>query len=191
MKTNGDKIYDIRRQYNLTQEQLGKMIGVTRQTVSQWEANRRNLSEVYERRICDKFELDPDYFSCNEVEFTDLQLQNNEIAIVACAEAPAESKDIITENVIEQQPKKSRKSISTKALIGIIIAAAIVCIISLIAVKMNTKPKGAIDMVTGVAFNFSLENICWIIFSVMIIVVLSVGAKLIARKIKSNKQNKK
>lgn len=37
--TLGDKIAKLRKEYNYTQEQLGELLGVSRQTVSKWESN--------------------------------------------------------------------------------------------------------------------------------------------------------
>ncbi len=48
----GDKIYNLRKQKNISQDELAEYIGVTRQTVSKWEANRSQPKLENLRQIC-------------------------------------------------------------------------------------------------------------------------------------------
>ena len=52
----GNKIYELRKKYNMSQEQLAEKLNITRQTVSNWETNQtvpdayqlKDLSNVFQ-----------------------------------------------------------------------------------------------------------------------------------------------
>ena len=50
----GDKLKELRKQYGLSQEELGRRIGVTKQSVSRYEAGRMPTVEVM-MRISEEF----------------------------------------------------------------------------------------------------------------------------------------
>lgn len=58
----GDKIYNLRKQKNITQEEFGDMVGVSRQTVSQWEANVMSPKADKLQKICEVLNVDVGYF---------------------------------------------------------------------------------------------------------------------------------
>lgn len=62
MEKVGDKIFKLRVKQKMSQEQLGARIGVTRQTISQWEANRRNIQAIKVILICNVFEVPLEHF---------------------------------------------------------------------------------------------------------------------------------
>lgn len=62
MEKVGDKIFKLRVKKKMSQEQLGARIGVTRQTISQWEANRRNIQAIKVILICNVFEVPLEHF---------------------------------------------------------------------------------------------------------------------------------
>ena len=45
----GEKLYELRKEKNLSQEEVAEKLNVTRQTVSKWETNQSTRSE--ERRV--------------------------------------------------------------------------------------------------------------------------------------------
>jgi len=59
----GSKIKNLRLQNNMTQEELGEKIFVTRNAVSKWEQNRGLPSFENIKLICDLFEISIDEFT--------------------------------------------------------------------------------------------------------------------------------
>lgn len=57
----GDKIKELRNRMNITQEDLGKIIGVTTSTVGMYETNVRKPSYEVLDKIADYFEVTADY----------------------------------------------------------------------------------------------------------------------------------
>lgn len=56
----GEKIYELRKQQNLSQEELGDKLNVSRQTISKWERNEStpDLDKIVP--LCDLFNLSVD-----------------------------------------------------------------------------------------------------------------------------------
>ena len=61
-----EKIVDLRRALNLSQEELADRVGVARQTVVSWEQGARP-SAFNRRRICEEFALPVNYFDADVV----------------------------------------------------------------------------------------------------------------------------
>lgn len=57
----GNKIKELRKEYKLTQEQFAKKIGVTQDSISLWETNKRIPDTIYIVEICLKFNISSDY----------------------------------------------------------------------------------------------------------------------------------
>lgn len=189
MKKSGDKLYDLRILYNLTQEQLGDKIGVTRQTISLWEANRRKISLEYIKHICEVFNLDLNYFLGNDVDNEDNLLVDNVSEIVACAEDSSEQNDNDKiYNEINSQQKIIKNSDIKKKLIAIIVVVLLVGIVSVILGRKFAMPKDCIETISGTAFNFGMETIGWVIFIVAVLIASIVAILLIKRNKKKNIQ---
>jgi transcriptional regulator with XRE-family HTH domain len=62
MDTLGEKIYNIRLKNNLSQDVLADQLGVSRQTVIQWECNRQIPRSDKIQKLCDIFGVTSDYF---------------------------------------------------------------------------------------------------------------------------------
>lgn len=83
MKNIGLKIYNLRTSKNMSQEDFGNIIGVSRQTVSKWEMGLTKPGADYIKIICDVFEISPDCFlsgnasetSCNAAAVAENQSQ--------------------------------------------------------------------------------------------------------------------
>lgn len=56
----GDKIYTLRKQYGLSQEELGDKLNVSRQTISKWERNESTPDLDKIAPLCALFDLSAD-----------------------------------------------------------------------------------------------------------------------------------
>jgi len=74
----GDRLKELREEKKLTQEQLGKMINVSRQSISGYESQdiQPSLSNLV--KLADIFDVSLDYFLCRTKEKYNLNLKNNE-----------------------------------------------------------------------------------------------------------------
>lgn len=67
----GEKIKQLRKQANLTQEELGKKLGVAKNTVSYWESNDSQPSLDTIKEISNLFQVSVDYLLGNEIDDLD------------------------------------------------------------------------------------------------------------------------
>lgn len=188
-KKLGDKIFELRQHSNMSQIELGTKLGVSRQTVSQWEANISQPSLKNLQILCDIFnakidELLPDkneqdkdkvissdrfnQAECGGCDLADISVCDGEkqeiAAVVALDKNTAQSPS--SDNVCEHISKTKRK-IDTSVIVVLTLCVMalllglfilICCFISYIP---NISSNG--DSVTTVSFNFSIENIGWIL----------------------------
>nr|UVN04778.1 MAG: helix-turn-helix domain protein [Bacteriophage sp.] len=59
--TIGDRIIEIRKEENLSQEEFGKKIGLSRSIIGCYEKNIRNVSDRTIRDICSNFNVNEDW----------------------------------------------------------------------------------------------------------------------------------
>lgn len=59
--TKGMRIREIRKRLNLTMEQFGERIGVSKQTISNIENDNRNATDHMEKSICREFGVSPEW----------------------------------------------------------------------------------------------------------------------------------
>ena len=60
MKSTGSKIKELREKKGLTQEELGKLVGTTKQTIFKYETGKiENIPYSRIKEIADIFEVDP------------------------------------------------------------------------------------------------------------------------------------
>lgn len=64
----GEKIVELRKKYNLTQEKLSEKVGVSRQTVSNWESNITNPDLLQASKITQIFKVSLDELIDNDLE---------------------------------------------------------------------------------------------------------------------------
>lgn len=73
----GKKIFDLRKKYNYSQEQLAEKINVTRQTISNWETNQ-TVPDAYQLKELSKvFEISIDEILENEEYIKNTQNKSN------------------------------------------------------------------------------------------------------------------
>ena len=66
--TLGNKIVELRKKRNLTQEQLSEKLGITRQTISNWEKDITNPDIIQAKNIASFFKITLDDLTDNKLE---------------------------------------------------------------------------------------------------------------------------
>lgn len=66
--TLGDKIIELRKKKKITQEQLSEKLGITRQTLSNWENNTTNPDIIQAKNIAKFFKISLDDLTDNKIE---------------------------------------------------------------------------------------------------------------------------
>ena len=66
--TLGNKIVELRKKRNLTQEQLSEQLGITRQTLSNWEKDITNPDIIQAKNISSFFKITLDDLTDNKLE---------------------------------------------------------------------------------------------------------------------------
>lgn len=66
--TLGNKIVELRKKRNLTQEQLSEKLGITRQTLSNWEKGITNPDIIQAKNIASFFKITLDDLTDNKLE---------------------------------------------------------------------------------------------------------------------------
>lgn len=66
--TQGERVREIRKNFNLTLEKFGEKIGVGKSSVSDIENNRRSLTEHMTKSICREFNVDYIWLTTGEGE---------------------------------------------------------------------------------------------------------------------------
>ena len=69
-----DNLRYLRKQYNLTQDQMGKIVGKTYSAISHWEKGMREPSQKDIAAICQHFDITPDLLC-----YTDLELKMKQL----------------------------------------------------------------------------------------------------------------
>ena len=57
----GTKLKELRKEHGLSQSDFGKSIGVTQDSISLWEQNKRIPDTLYIIEICKKYNVSADY----------------------------------------------------------------------------------------------------------------------------------
>lgn len=107
MNDIGEKIYNLRKEKNVSQEKLAIMLGVARQTVSKWELNTAQPTAKNIETICKVFGVDIGYF---------FEIPNAQSAVAADAAEKEETKN--------EQPEK-QKGLSTFKILMIVIGVVL------------------------------------------------------------------
>ena len=66
--TLGENIYNLRKKNNLSQEQLGEQINVTRQTISNWELNETSPNTEQLKLLSKTFNISIDELLDNDIK---------------------------------------------------------------------------------------------------------------------------
>ncbi|MDE7209488.1 MAG: helix-turn-helix domain-containing protein, partial [Clostridia bacterium] len=122
----GDKIYDLRMSNKLSQDYLAIQVGVTRQTISKWEANASQPKSDKLRQLCKAFNVEMNYLMPTEIESTTDNKDEEDCSEseVVSDELPSEQTnevvaDKVEDVVIQQETKRKKRKLSKKTKIVI------------------------------------------------------------------------
>lgn len=76
----GEKIAELRKKYNYTQEKLAEKIGVTRQTISNWESNITSPDLNQASLLCKEMRININDLLDNELE---LEVRDNSSSVLS------------------------------------------------------------------------------------------------------------
>ena len=78
--TQGERVKEFRKSLNLTIEQIGNKLGVTKVAISNIEKEKRNLTEQMSRAICREFNVSEEWLKTGEGEMYQQLSEDEEIA---------------------------------------------------------------------------------------------------------------
>lgn len=78
--TQGERVKEVRKSLNLTMEQFGNKLGVTKVAISNIEKEKRNLTEQMSRAICREFNVSEEWLKTGEGEMHQQLSEDEEIA---------------------------------------------------------------------------------------------------------------
>ena len=199
MMTLGNRLAHLREKKGISQERLGELLGVTRQTVSSWETDKLLPKPENLQALCRYFRVGYDYFFPKGEDTQSKQVQELAAAVVALQgqvsalqEAQGEQQK---EEAADQDPGKvAAKGRFHKAYIflrsvALTVCAVLVVLIAvvLIGVSYESDIGDADARVEIIAFNIPF----WlIVVTVTFIVACVVGAciETIVRSVHSNRK---
>ena len=78
--TQSERVKEVRKSLNLTMEQFGNKLGVTKVAISNIEKEKRNLTEQMSRAICREFNVSEEWLKTGEGEMYQQLSEDEEIA---------------------------------------------------------------------------------------------------------------
>lgn len=78
--TQGERVKEVRKSLNLTMEQFGNKLGVTKVAISNIEKEKRNLTKQMSRAICREFNVSEEWLKTGEGEMYQQLSEDEEIA---------------------------------------------------------------------------------------------------------------
>lgn len=170
MQSIGEKIYNLRKQKGLSQEELGFEIDVSRQTVSKWESNamQPNLDNI--KNLCTVFNVSLNYFIDEDIA-SEVAADNGDIEEYQASESV---------NKKVNAPHKSGLFLCLSIISTVLfILSSIICII--IGQTALTSNTGN-DTITNFKFDISTFIICMIVTIIFLSVAIIFWIKTIIAK---------
>ena len=78
--TQGERVKEIRKSLEMTMEQFGSRLGVTKVAISRIEKGERNLTEQMSRAICREFNVSEEWLKTGDGEMYQQLSEDEEIA---------------------------------------------------------------------------------------------------------------
>lgn len=199
MMTLGNRLAHLREKKGISQERLGELLGVTRQTVSSWETDKLLPKPENLRALCRCFRVEYEYFFPKGEDTQSKQVQELAAAVMALQgqvsalqEAQGEQQKAEAAN---QEPGKSaekghfRKVYIVLRSVALTVCAVLVVLIAvvLIGISYESDIGDADARVEIIAFNIPF----WLIVVTVIFVVACVVGACIEAIVRSVHGNRK
>ena len=174
--TIGNKIYELRRQKDFSQEKLGEFVGVSRQAISKWELGEALPNSDKLAELCKVFDVSADYFlfdKTNEEKVAAEDVLTDEVSIAT---------QVLDEVNSKTNASKSKRHIYKKIalIIGFCLVAFVIifaCIITGVNAFSSNKGKE-----TDFFLFFNIKQIVWCIMVVVTLIVVIAILFLLLRK---------
>ncbi|MBR2967461.1 MAG: helix-turn-helix transcriptional regulator [Clostridia bacterium] len=157
----GQKIYDLRTQHGYSQETLGNLIGVSRQSISKWELDTASPNADNIIELCKLFSISADYLLGAEENLHQIEKNNDEV--------------VATTSPVVGDDKKKRLERIIKIILFSCLGALAVFITVVIGFVVFSSNQGNIE--TVYAFSWG-DDVKYLIFAIGVIVVALIGIKI-------------
>ena len=197
--TLGNRLAHLREKTGISQERLGELLGVTRQTVSSWETDKLLPKPENLRALCRCFRVEYEYFFPKGEDTQSKQVQELAAAVMALQgqvsalqEAQGEQQKA---EAADQDPGKSaekgrfRKAYIFLRSVALTICAVLVVLIAAVLIGISYQSGEGVAGANVIAWNMPL----WLIAVIVVFVVTCVvGAciEAIVRSVHSNRKQK-
>lgn len=199
--TLGNRLAHLREKKGVSQERLGELLGVTRQTVSSWETDKLLPKPENMRALCRYFRVEYDYFFPKE-DTQSKQVQELAAAVMALQgqvsalqEAQGEQQKA---EAADQDPGKAaakgrfRKAYIVLRSVALTICAVLVVLIAAVLIGISYQSGEGDAGANVIAWNMPLWLIAVIVgfFAAAVVAACSVGIVYLVR-VKKAKGRKK
>lgn len=167
----GQKIYLLRKKRGYSQEELGEMIGVSRQSISKWELDEAIPSAEHISLLCDLFSINTNYF-LKAKENTHIKEYDRDIDNAA---------EIgMTEIAASISKKKTRIKIIISLTVCAVIMAAFTTIVGIVVFQ---KDPNSLETINATHFtNFGI-----VVFIALAVIMMAITSFLIYNLVKIKK----
>ncbi|MDE5655428.1 MAG: helix-turn-helix domain-containing protein [Clostridia bacterium] len=204
----GDKIFDLRKLKDISQDDFAKKVGVSRQTVIKWEANQTFPKSDKLHRICDVLDISMDLLISSENTLEE-QVENDcevvaDVDVVSDEAIESHVEEIIpqpdnTKDKTTKHTKKRKKhKLSKKAKIAIIatvlsivLLVGIIMIIASFIIEPSQHIGSFYATEMSTTWNLGIKNVGWILFGLSVTTVVILSIVLIYRTVRKKKINNK
>lgn len=113
-----DRLINLRKELNLTQEELAKKIGYTRTAISAWEIGRNEPSNADTIKLANFFGVSTDYLlgksDIRNPEETKINIDEAEVSFLTGVKGLNETNKMIIKNTLEALLAKQEKDIKNQ-----------------------------------------------------------------------------
>lgn len=197
MMTLGNRLAHLREKTGISQERLGELLGVTRQTVSSWETDKLLPKPENLQALCRYFRVEYDYFFPKGEDTQSKQVQELAAAVMALQgqvsalqEAQGEQQKA---EAADQDPGKSaekgrfRKVYIVLRAVALTICAVLIVLIAVVLIGISYQSGEGVAGANVIVWNMPP----WLIAVIVVFVVTCVVGACIEAIVHSVHSNRK